>query len=72
MSIEINKLAPDFKLMGSDGKEHSLSDYKGKNIVLYFYKQKEVASKLTNKTYEYIKLHIIFKLYLHVILIQLL
>lgn len=37
MSIEINKLAPDFKLMGSDGKEHSLSDYKGKNIVLYFY-----------------------------------
>ena len=26
----------------------------------------------TNKTYEYIKLHIIFKLYLHVILIQLL
>ena len=36
MSIEINKLAPDFKLMGSDGKEHSLSDYKGKNIVLYF------------------------------------
>lgn len=37
MSIEINKLAPDFKLMGSDGKGHSLSDYKGKNIVLYFY-----------------------------------
>ena len=37
MSIEINKLAPDFKLMGSDGKEHSLSDYKGTNIVLYFY-----------------------------------
>ena len=37
MSIEINKLAPDFKLKGSDGKEHSLNDYKGKNIVLYFY-----------------------------------
>lgn len=37
MAIEINKLAPDFKLMGSDNKEHSLKDYRGKNIILYFY-----------------------------------
>jgi thioredoxin-dependent peroxiredoxin len=29
--------APDFSLMGSDGKEHKLSDYKGKNVALYFY-----------------------------------
>lgn len=29
--------APDFILGGSDGKNHSLSDYNGKNIVLYFY-----------------------------------
>ena len=29
--------APDFSLIGSDGKTHSLSDYNGKNIVLYFY-----------------------------------
>lgn len=29
--------APDFSLMGSDGKEHKLSDFKGKNVVLYFY-----------------------------------
>ncbi|MGL5380017.1 peroxiredoxin [Clostridium sp.] len=35
--IEINKLAPDFKLMGSDNKEHSLSDYRGKKVILYFY-----------------------------------
>jgi peroxiredoxin Q/BCP len=28
---------PDFKLMGSDDKEHSLMDYTGKKIVLYFY-----------------------------------
>ena len=34
---EIGKKAPDFKLKGSDGKEHSLSDYKGKTVVLYFY-----------------------------------
>ena len=37
MSVEVGKLAPDFKLKNQDGKEVSLSDYKGKNIVLYFY-----------------------------------
>ena len=47
MSIEINKLAPDFKLMGSDGKEHSLSDYKGKNIVLNFYPKDNTAGCTT-------------------------
>ena len=47
MSIEINKLAPDFKLMGSDGKEHSLSNYKGKNIVLYFYPKDNTAGCTT-------------------------
>lgn len=29
--------APDFSLPGQDGKSHSLSDYKGKWVVLYFY-----------------------------------
>ncbi|EGT3617753.1 peroxiredoxin [Clostridium perfringens] len=47
MSIEINKLAPDFKLIGSDGKEHSLSDYKGKNVVLYFYPKDNTAGCTT-------------------------
>ena len=35
--ININELAPDFTLMGSDGKEHKLSDYRGKKVILYFY-----------------------------------
>ena len=35
--MEIRQLAPDFTLMGSDGKNHSLSDYKGKKVILYFY-----------------------------------
>lgn len=30
-------IAPDFKLKASNGKEISLSDFLGKNIVLYFY-----------------------------------
>jgi len=29
--------APDFSLAGVDGKMHSLADYKGKWLVLYFY-----------------------------------
>ena len=35
--IEINSIVPNFSLIGSDKKEHSLSEYKGKKIVLYFY-----------------------------------
>lgn len=31
------KKAPDFALHGSNGKTHSLQDYKGKTVVLYFY-----------------------------------
>jgi thioredoxin-dependent peroxiredoxin len=31
------KKAPAFTLQGSDGKTHSLEDYKGKTVVLYFY-----------------------------------
>jgi peroxiredoxin Q/BCP len=35
-SLEGQK-APAFSLDGSDGKQHSLSDYQGKTVVLYFY-----------------------------------
>ena len=31
------KQAPDFSLDGSDGKRHSLKDYTGRPVVLYFY-----------------------------------
>lgn len=36
MSLE-GKKAPDFTLEGSDGKQHSLSEYAGKTIIIYFY-----------------------------------
>src|SRR5271170_1344459 len=29
--------APDFGLKGNDGKSHRLSDFRGKDVVLYFY-----------------------------------
>ncbi|MFA7256122.1 MAG: peroxiredoxin [Kiritimatiellales bacterium] len=37
MAVKIGKPAPAFTLKGSDGKEHSLADYLGKTVVLYFY-----------------------------------
>ena len=36
MSLEGSK-APEFVLQGSDGKAHSLSEYSGKTVVIYFY-----------------------------------
>ena len=37
MSVEIGKPAPTFTLPASGGSNISLEDYKGKNVVLYFY-----------------------------------
>ncbi|WP_019154958.1 thioredoxin-dependent thiol peroxidase [Robertmurraya massiliosenegalensis] len=37
MSIEQGQLAPDFQLPASDGSTVKLSDYREKNVVLYFY-----------------------------------
>lgn len=37
MILTEGMLAPDFTLMGSDQKEHRLSDYLGKKVILYFY-----------------------------------
>ncbi len=37
MSQLEGKKAPDFHLGGSDGKDHSLEDYKGKTLVIFFY-----------------------------------
>ena len=35
--LNVGDPAPDFKLPGSDGKTHSLSDYKGKTVVLAWF-----------------------------------
>jgi len=36
MSLE-GLTAPPFTLAGSDGKQHSLADYAGKTVIIYFY-----------------------------------
>jgi len=35
--VEEGDRAPEFELPDQDGKTHKLSDYAGKNVVLYFY-----------------------------------
>ena len=35
--IEIGNKAPEFTLMGDDGKEYSLSSFRGQKVLLYFY-----------------------------------
>ena len=52
--------APAFKLKGSDGKEHSLSEFKGRYLVLYFYPKDDtpgctIEAKGFNKKLDEIK-----------------
>ncbi|MFC7064232.1 thioredoxin-dependent thiol peroxidase [Halobacillus seohaensis] len=37
MTVEVGQKAPDFKLTAHTGETVQLSDYQGKNVVLYFY-----------------------------------
>lgn len=37
MTVEVGRLAPDFTLPANNGENISLADFKGKNVVLYFY-----------------------------------
>ena len=37
VTFEKGDLAPDFTLTDQDGREHTLSTYKGETVVLYFY-----------------------------------
>lgn len=41
--LEEGKKAPDFKLKNQDGKTVSLGDFKGKNVVLYFYPKDDTS-----------------------------
>ena len=58
--MDIGKKAPDFTLKASNDKEISLEDYRGKNVVLYFY-PKDNTPGWTNEANEFGKLYEKFK-----------
>lgn len=35
--IAEGQAAPEFELQGSDGRTHRLADYRGRNVIIYFY-----------------------------------
>ena len=43
MKLNVGDKAPDFTLPGEDGKQHSLADYTGKWVLLYFYPKDDTA-----------------------------
>lgn len=60
MTLEIGEKAPDFTLENQDGKNVSLSDYKGSNIVLYFY-PKDMTPGCTTQACDFKEHHDSFK-----------
>ena len=41
--LEVGTQAPDFTLPDQNGNRHSLSDYRGKEVILYFYPKDNTA-----------------------------
>ncbi|MBQ3335083.1 MAG: peroxiredoxin [Eubacteriaceae bacterium] len=46
--LEIGTRAPDFSLPDQNGKTHTLSDYRGQKVILYFY-PKDMSAGCTNQ-----------------------
>lgn len=56
MGLSIGDKAPDFKLPADSGETLSLSDFKGKNVVLYFY-PKDMTPGCTIEANDFSRLH---------------
>ena len=49
MAIQIGQAAPEFKLFNTEKKEISLSDFKGKNLVILFFIKQSKLKKMNKK-----------------------
>lgn len=58
--LEVGTKAPDFSLQDQNGKVHSLSEYKGKKLVLYFY-PKDSTPGCTKQACGYSERYPVFK-----------
>ncbi|MBR4457144.1 MAG: peroxiredoxin, partial [Solobacterium sp.] len=54
--LELKTKAPDFALMDQNGKEHRLSDYRGRKVILYFY-PKDLTAGCTKQACAFAKLY---------------
>jgi thioredoxin-dependent peroxiredoxin len=54
--IAVGKAAPNFVLQGSNGENIALTDFKGKNVVLYFY-PKDMTPGCTTEACEFRDFH---------------
>ena len=58
--LQINTIAPDFKLKNYKGEEYTLSQFKGKKVVLYFY-PKNNTSGCTTQALEFKNVYDLFQ-----------
>ena len=56
MTVEIGQLVPEFSSQASNGETIKISDYKGKNVVLYFY-PKDMTPGCTTQACDFRDLH---------------
>ena len=54
--LEVGTIAPDFTLPDQNGENHSLSDYAGKKVILYFY-PKDMTSGCTKQACGFAELY---------------
>ncbi|MFC7395141.1 thioredoxin-dependent thiol peroxidase [Scopulibacillus cellulosilyticus] len=59
MILEAGQTAPDFTLKSTNGEEVTLSDFKGKNVVLYFY-PKDMTPGCTTEACDFRDQHALF------------
>ena len=57
--LKVGTPAPDFTLQNQDGRECSLSDFKGKKVILYFY-SKDMTSGCTKQACGFAELYPMF------------
>jgi thioredoxin-dependent peroxiredoxin len=60
MKAHVGKLAPDFLLQANNGEMVSLADFRGKNIVLYFY-PKDMTPSCTTQGCDFRDQHTYFQ-----------
>ena len=58
--LQINTIAPNFKLKNYKGEEYTLSEFKGKKVVLYFY-PKNNTSGCTTQALEFKNVYDLFQ-----------